>query len=181
MTAFLNKNNQIKKSASHIVLYLQNRNIVDKLKIMEEEVNFKHSLPVQLRFSDVDQLGHVNNSVYFSLYDLAKTEYFNKVMGDKLNYSNDGVVVANVQANFFASVYFSEKIAIQTATVRIGHKSFTLLQRAINTETGEVKCVCQTVMVGYNIETKQSREIPEAWKQALADFEGNPDLLNPQN
>ena len=40
---------------------------------MEEEIKFKHSMPAQIRFSDVDQFGHVNNSVYFELYDLAKT------------------------------------------------------------------------------------------------------------
>ena len=27
---------------------------------------FRHTLPLQLRFNDIDLLGHVNNSVYFS-------------------------------------------------------------------------------------------------------------------
>ena len=35
---------------------------------MGEEIKFRHTMPVQIRFSDVDQFGHVNNSVYFSLY-----------------------------------------------------------------------------------------------------------------
>ena len=48
---------------------------------MEEEIKFNHSMPAQIRFSDVDQFGHVNNSVYFSLYDLAKTTYFQDVLG----------------------------------------------------------------------------------------------------
>ena len=26
---------------------------------------FRHTLPLQLRFNDIDLLGHVNNSVYF--------------------------------------------------------------------------------------------------------------------
>ena len=47
---------------------------------MEEEIKFNHSMPAQIRFSDVDQFGHVNNSVYFSLYDLAKTTYFQDVL-----------------------------------------------------------------------------------------------------
>ena len=38
-------------------------------------------MPVQIRFSDVDQFGHMNNSVYFSLYDLAKTTYIKDVLG----------------------------------------------------------------------------------------------------
>ena len=35
----------------------------------------KHQVPVQLRFNDTDALGHVNNSTYFSFYDLGKSEY----------------------------------------------------------------------------------------------------------
>ena len=48
---------------------------------MGEEIKFRHTMPVQIRFSDVDQFGHVNNSVYFSLYDLAKTTYIKDVLG----------------------------------------------------------------------------------------------------
>lgn len=139
---------------------------------MDENIQFKHTLPVQLRFSDVDQFGHVNNSVYFSLYDLAKTTYLNDVMAGKVDWRKNGIVVANVQANFFSPIFFTEKVAIQTVTTKIGNKSFTLLQRAINTETNEVKCVCQTVMVGYDIDTKQSQVIPEVCKEAICEFEG---------
>ena len=39
---------------------------------MAEDIKFRHTMPVQIRFSDVDQFGHMNNSVYFSLYDLDK-------------------------------------------------------------------------------------------------------------
>ena len=41
-----------------------------------EEIVFHHALPIQLRFNDVDKFGHVNNTVYFSFYDLGKTEIF---------------------------------------------------------------------------------------------------------
>lgn len=37
-----------------------------------EEIQFNHTLPIQLRFNDVDKFGHVNNTVYFSFYDLGK-------------------------------------------------------------------------------------------------------------
>lgn len=32
---------------------------------MADEMTFKHVLPVQIRFNDVDQYGHMNNSSYF--------------------------------------------------------------------------------------------------------------------
>ena len=34
-----------------------------------EEIQFNHTLPIQLRFNDVDKFGHVNNTVYFSFLD----------------------------------------------------------------------------------------------------------------
>ena len=50
---------------------------------MADEMTFKHVLPVQIRFNDVDQSGHMNNSSYFSLYDLAKTSYLRDEFGQK--------------------------------------------------------------------------------------------------
>lgn len=43
----------------------KNRKALTKSYTMEQDVQFKHVTPVQIRFSDVDQYGHMNNSVYF--------------------------------------------------------------------------------------------------------------------
>ena len=42
---------------------------------MTQEVNngFRHVLPIQIRFNDVDKFGHVNNTVYFQFYDTARS------------------------------------------------------------------------------------------------------------
>ena len=79
---------------------------------MEDEIYFKHVIPAQIRFSDVDQFGHMNNSVYFSLYDLAKTTYFKDVFGDLHDWNKFGVVVANINADFMAPVFFSDELII---------------------------------------------------------------------
>ena len=41
----------------------------------ERSNNYRHVLPLQIRFNDVDKFGHVNNTVYFQFYDTAKTDY----------------------------------------------------------------------------------------------------------
>ena len=46
------------------------------------DFTWQHQMPAQLRFSDVDSFGHVNNAVYFSLFDMCKTKYFLDVIGD---------------------------------------------------------------------------------------------------
>lgn len=138
---------------------------------MGEDLNFKHKMSAQIRFSDVDQFGHVNNSVYFSLYDLAKTTYFKDVLGMK-EWGEVVVVVANINANFFMPVFFSDALEIQTSAVHLGNKSFTLCQRAVVKDSGVVKCECHTVLVMYDLMTKEPTEIPQAYKDAICSYEG---------
>ena len=130
-------------------------------------------MPAQIRFCDVDQFGHVNNSVYFALYDLAKTTYIKEVLGDKIDWKTIGMVVANINANFMQPVYFNDEIHIETSVIHLGNKSFTLLQRAIEQESGEVKCECKSVMVMFDLLQNESMAIPEIFKDIIKKYEGH--------
>jgi len=148
-----------------------------------DNIKFNHTTPIQLRFNDFDALGHVNNSVYFSFYDLGKTSYFDEVVPGATSSKEVGVVIANIQVSFLLSVYPGENVAVETAVVEIGNKSFKLLQQLIDVDTKEVKCICQTVMVCFDAKTKSSHPISDGWRKAMADFEGNPELgkVHPKN
>ena len=88
-----------------------------------EEIEFHHSLPIQLRFNDVDKFGHVNNTVYFSFYDLGKTEYFASVCPG-VDWEKDGIVVVHIEADFLAQISSSDHIAVQTAVAKSEPKAF---------------------------------------------------------
>ena len=90
-----------------------------------EDIKFNHTLPIQLRFNDVDKFGHVNNTVYFSFYDLGKTEYFASVMS-ACRLAERRIVVVHIEANFLAQIYGSDHIAVQTAVTQIGRRVFIL-------------------------------------------------------
>lgn len=136
-----------------------------------EEIQYNHTLPIQLRFNDVDKFGHVNNTVYFSFYDLGKTEYFASVCPN-VDWERDGIVVVHIEANFLAQIYGSDRIAVQTAVTEIGTKSFHLSQRVIDMDTKEVKCVCTSVMVAFNLEQHESKPLEEEWIEAICKHEG---------
>ena len=138
---------------------------------MAEEIQFKHVIPAQIRFSDVDQFGHMNNSVYFSLYDLAKTSYLRDVFGPQ-DWTKFAMVVANINADFMAPVFFTDNLVIETTVLHLGNKSFTLLQRAVDKESKEVKCQCRTVMVAFDIENQLPIAIPQNYKEAISSYEG---------
>lgn len=137
----------------------------------DKEIVFHHKMPAQIRFSDVDQFGHVNNAVYFELYDMGKTQYFYDVVGpdalDKI-----AIVVVKIEASFLAPIFYPDNIVIQTALIHLGNKSFVLRQQAINPKTGEVKCESRTTMVVYDKVNKQSIPMPEDYRQKIIAFEG---------
>ena len=81
-------------------------------------------------------------------------------------------MVANINADFLAPVFFSDELIIETAVVHVGNKSLTLLQRATNKASGVLKCQCRTVMVGYDVATKEPVELPDSFKQTICEYEG---------
>lgn len=142
-----------------------------------ENITFKHIAPIQLRFNDFDALGHVNNSVYLSFFDLGKTSYFMQVLPDVQLNREVGIVIADIHVSFLLPVYPGENVAVETAVFEVGNKSFKLYQQLIDLDTNEVKCICKTVMVCFDAKTKSTRQISPEWRKAMADFEENPILL----
>ena len=135
-------------------------------------LHFRHHMPLQMRFNDIDMLGHLNNSVYFTFMDLAKTRYFQAVLGDKLKWGEIGVVVVNVNCDFCVPTFFDDEIEVETAVIAIGEKSLTLEQRVYSPADGRVRCRCRTIMSGFNAKTLKSVPISDEWREALEQYEG---------
>ncbi|WP_029902182.1 thioesterase family protein [Prevotella sp. 10(H)] len=136
-----------------------------------EEITFRHTLPLQIRFNDVDKFGHVNNAVYLNFYDTGKTKYIASVCPD-VNWEKDAIVVARLEVIFHSQIHDLDNIAVQTAVTGIGTKSFDLAQRVIDTKTNEVKCSCNSTMVTYSLELQKTIPIKEEWVKAICEFEG---------
>jgi acyl-CoA thioester hydrolase len=140
---------------------------------MEKEPVFNRSLPIQLRFNDVDGFGHINNNAYFAYYDLGKEDYLMNIT-DREFYSRDIVpVVANIKADFYYPIFHGDLIEMQTRVSHLGTKSFTLHQRAINTQNNLVVCECKTVVVSFSREAQMPVPIPEEIRRKIEDFEGD--------
>lgn len=140
---------------------------------------FRHRVDLQIRFNDIDILGHLNNTVYFSLYDTGKAYYLEAVNGGRMNWRKVESVIANIDCAFITSIYFGEEIEIFTKCEHIGEKSFTLLQMLANKKTGEVKSVCRTIMVSFDPDTKQSCELPQRWRKNIEDYENGINTPSP--
>ena len=104
--------------------------------IQEKSTDFRHVLPIQIRFNDVDKFGHVNNTIYFQFYDTAKTDYFAAVCPN-VDWETVAIVVVKIEAEFLSQIKAGEHISARTRVTKIGNKSFQLDQDIINTDTQE--------------------------------------------
>jgi acyl-CoA thioester hydrolase len=136
-------------------------------KVPEAQHPFYHSIDIQTRFNDFDMLGHLNNAIYFQFLDLAKVSYFERALQHEIDMSGIGTVIVNININFFSPSYFREPLSVVTACTKISNRSFTLEQRVVNPDNGDVKCVATTIMATFDAKTAKSTEMSEEWVNAL--------------
>jgi len=125
-----------------------------------------HTTPIQIRFNDVDQMGHVNNAVIMEYFDLGKDAFFSS-HGIPPTKGDFTVMVVHYDVDFKAQIRYHDSIQVETEIERFGTKSLTVLQRVVNSENSTVCVECRTVMAGYRRSTSSSEVIPDEVKRWL--------------
>ena len=128
---------------------------------------FYHSVDLQLRFNDVDVLGHLNNTVYFSFYDTGKAYFFEHALGHPVDWRHVETVIANVDCCYISPVFFGEEIKVYSRCMWIHEKSFQIQQVIVEKNTGQVKSAAESVMVSFDPHTQKAVPLPKAWREAL--------------
>lgn len=130
----------------------------------------KHRLLAQLRFNDIDILGHLNNTVYFSLYDLGKARYMEEVGLREAGPTPPASVIADIHCTYLQPIHYGDEIYILTHCSEIGDKSFVLEQEMVDGE-GNVRSKCRTVMVYLDMATGSPASVPESYRKLIKAYE----------
>ncbi len=81
--------------------------------------------PVLTRWADNDMFGHLNNAVYYQLFDTAINAWINTSTGlDPLAASSLGIV-AESGCRYFSELRFPESLVVGLAVTRLGRSSVT--------------------------------------------------------
>jgi len=132
-----------------------------------EETAFYNRCSIQIRFNDVDGLGHVNNATIQEYFDLGRMQYMDEVFGNTMFTGNETIIVASIHTDFMSPIYLRDDIDVKTAIVHLGNKSLKMEQQAVCRNTGAVKATCKSVMVGFHKETEEALVLTPAWRDAV--------------
>jgi acyl-CoA thioester hydrolase len=118
---------------------------------------------IRIRWRDIDALGHVNNAVYLSYLDELLNGYLGPVLGDEW-------VSARIELDFRSEVRLSDVEVIAQASIEaIGTSSITTAV-VLELPDGTVALEGRAVLVAWDRQTRRSRPLTEAERQALAEL-----------
>ncbi len=141
---------------------------------MTELQNYKHSTPVQIRFSDIDRLNHVNNACYLTYFETARVNYFRQLFNTQIDWNRNGFVIARTETDHLTPIYLNDEVVCFTRVARLGQKSM-MLKSALAKRQGETWLVCArgtAILVAMDYTTRLSIPVPQLWRQLIHQFEG---------
>lgn len=132
-----------------------------------EGFNFK--IPIQLRYSDFDMLGHMNSAQYSTLIELGRIEYYRHINWNLKEVSN---VVASFTIDYLNQILPSHKVDVWIRIVKLGTKSFHMEYLLSDAESNNIFAKASTIQVCILKKDNSSTPIPSNIKTAISKFEG---------
>lgn len=138
--------------------------------------SFRFFTPIQVRFGDTDQLGHINNVSYFSYFEHGRLAYLEELglIGSLLDTSetSDSVIVsANMECHYLRQVYYGEKVILGVRISRIGRSSADFEYALFTGENKELSAAGRGAIVYIDRHTGKSKPLPEKIKNIICSYE----------
>ena len=119
----------------------------------------------QVRFRDLDPMGHVNNAVFLTYLEQARVAFFAE-MGAATGLDDMNMIVARVEIDFKAPVRLGQEVEVSVRASRFGTKSFDL-DYELRVE-GELVAVAKSVQVAYDYNRREPVPVPAEWREKLS-------------
>ena len=120
---------------------------------------------IQIRYADLDALGHVNNSNYLTYFEIARVHYFNALLGKDWDWRNEGMILANSSLEFLKPLLIQHEAEVKISTLSVGTKSFELYYEISVDDV--VFCSGKSVIVAFNRLRNETIPIPSVMREGL--------------
>jgi acyl-CoA thioester hydrolase len=142
--------------------------------------DFAHRHHVEVRLSDTDAMGHVNNARYLTYVEIARVAYYERVTGNALpigaHGAEEGMILAEIRMTYRSPAFYGETITLETRVERIGRTSFGMVHRMTAPESrygpARLIAVADSVLVSYDYQQECPIPVPDEWRAAMESFEG---------
>ena len=119
---------------------------------------FPFRASAEIRFSDLDAQGHVNNAVYATFSEIGRVAFLYRP-DEPLAPPGARFVIARIEIDFLAELHWPGTVEIGTGVTRIGRSAFGLTQGLFSGR--RAVAAVENVVVMTDGETRRSTPLPE--------------------
>lgn len=129
--------------------------------------HFDHVARVSTRWADNDMYGHLNNAVYYELFDTAINAWVIAAAGVDVTSLPELGVVAESGCRFFSELEFPHPVDVGVRVERLGRSSVTYSLGLFDARSGEIAALGHWVHVYVDRTTRSAVPIPPSVRDAL--------------
>ncbi len=127
-------------------------------------------MPLEVRWADMDMLGHVNNAKYFSYSESARIAFFETIFGPEISrfQMETGPILADIGCSFHRQVHYPARLEIGVDITRIGRTSLELNTPIFKAGEDTAVADVRTVIVWFDYASQKPAAVPEVLHSYLS-------------
>lgn len=139
---------------------------------------FGYHCDIEVRFRDLDAMGHVNNAVYFTYFEVGRSGY-TRALGlapedEDVPQRRFPFILLDARCRFLAAVSINDQLRLYVRTSRIGTKSSVFEYLLTRRSDGKPVAVGHTTQVAFDYAAGRTIPMPADLRATMEAFEGGP-------
>ena len=125
---------------------------------------------IEVRFCDLDGLGHINNAHYLSYIELARTRFYEALgLGEPFQNGDPiALILARSEIDYLKQAKLTDRLRCEVWLEKIGNKSFVQgYELTHRSDPREVYAQAKAVLVWFDYKKNSSCPIPKAVRAKL--------------
>ena len=131
---------------------------------------FRFSTTLEIRWRDLDALGHVNNAVYFTYLEQARVHYLRELGLVPSDPSAIGMILAETSCQFKSPLELGEQVTIYMRVSELRNSSF-IVEYRLEGGDGRLAATARSAQVCYDYQNQRSIPISDQWREIIIAYE----------
>ena len=137
--------------------------------------DFHCSCDIDVRFRDLDAMGHVNNAVYFTYFEVSREQYM-RALGseqppDASLEQSFPFILLEVSCRFLAAAAYGQRLRVHVRTVNIGTKSFEFEYLITRPADDRAIAVGRSTQVSFDYGAGRTQPVPDDLRSMIERLE----------
>ncbi|HEU5360933.1 MAG TPA: thioesterase family protein [Candidatus Deferrimicrobiaceae bacterium] len=126
---------------------------------------------IPLRFGDIDAMGHVNNAVTMTLFELGRAKFFAEVLGVR-RVEDYEFILAEAKVRYRLPILLQDEVRLRMHITDVARSSFRFQAELFDPRDGRVFTEAETVQVMYDYTTGRAKPVSAEFLAKVEDYIG---------